>query len=53
MGSETENGQILIELLVAVGVLFAAFYMLFELSQTAIAEQSRGRFSEPRLRRTR
>ena len=53
MGGKTENGQILIELLVVVGILFAAFYLLFELSQTAIAEQNPVRFAQTQGRRLR
>jgi hypothetical protein len=44
MGRKTEQGQVLIELLLVVGVLFAVFYMIFQLSSTVIVEQSQQRF---------
>jgi hypothetical protein len=53
MGGKAESGQILTELLLVVGVLFALFYMLFQLSQTVIIEQKQQRFPETVNRRWR
>ena len=53
MGSETQSGQILTELLLVVSVVFAIFYMMFQLSQAAIAGQSSERFSATQPRRSR
>ena len=53
MGSETQSGQVLTELLFIVGVVFAIFYMMFQLSQAAIAGQSGERFAVTQPRRLR
>ena len=53
MGSKTQQGQVLIELLFSVGLLVAIFYLMFGLSQVVIDEENRFRFARASSRAVR